>query len=178
MDHLRILYQWIFGCRELVAMVHFGLFGEVYFMASWNCNAGIRKKEIASSSWGGDSCAPRGASWHGLHILGIEGAAIAFFILYMIHSVMVYAVARHLIGFSWSHARRKLLLIIVLFVAMNFISVRLMPLWLGSIFGTVVTFVISIYYLRALVKSVGQQHRLTLRIPAMRLIHNWQQIVN
>jgi len=65
----------------------------------------------------------------GLMTLGIKGVAIAFFILYLAYTAGVYGVARHLTGFCWSAASRRLLLWLLPMVAVTFIAARLLPLW-------------------------------------------------
>ena len=118
----------------------------------------------------------------GLFMFGIEGAAIAFFVLYIIYIAVVYMVARHLTGFSWSHASRRLLLTLLLIVVMTFIVVRLTPLWAGSVFGVIATFVVSLFCMHGLVNRIGYEHRLTsvlFRIWGVkRLMYGLQRISN
>lgn len=108
----------------------------------------------------------------GMVTLGIEGVAIAFFILYVGYTAAVYGVARHLTGFAWSTGNRRLLQRLLPIVAVAFVAGQLLPLWPATVFGIVVTGVITVLCLRGLVQRVGSDHRivrLACRLPGMRL---------
>lgn len=109
--------------------------------------------------------------WTGLMLLGLEGTAVAFFLLYIIYTAAVYAVGRHLIGFSWSLAMRRLLLMLLPVATVAFLAVRLLPLWPATILGLIITIGASVFSLRGLVERVGTNHRIVQRacqIPGMR----------
>jgi enterobacterial common antigen flippase len=107
----------------------------------------------------------------GVMALGIEGAAIAFFVLYLIYTVGVYWVARSLTGFAWSRTSWRLLLWLFPVVAVTFFAGRLLPLWPATIFGLVATVSASVLCLRGLVQRIGPNHRIVraaCRVPGMR----------
>jgi PST family polysaccharide transporter len=109
----------------------------------------------------------------GLWALGLEGVALAFFMLYLAYTAGVYAVARHLTGFAWSAATWRLLGWLLPLVAVTFVAARLLPLWPATVFGGVATVVVSVLCLRGLVERIGAEHRIVraaCRVPGMRLI--------
>jgi PST family polysaccharide transporter len=109
----------------------------------------------------------------GLWALGIEGVSLAFFVLYLIYTAGVYGVARHLTGFAWSAATWQLLFWLLPIVAVAFVAARLLPLWPATVFGGVVTVVVSVLCLRGLVERIGADHRIVRaasRAPGMRWV--------
>lgn len=102
--------------------------------------------------------------WLGLMLLGLEGTALAFFFLYVAYTAVVYAVGRHLIGFSWSVAAKRLLWKVLPVVIVNFIVVRLLPLWPATGLGLVFTVGATVFSLRGLIARVGPNHRLIQRV--------------
>lgn len=109
--------------------------------------------------------------WFGLKLLGLVGTAIAFFVLYVGYTAAVYAVSRHLIGFTWSPATRKLLLLLFPVVVLAFLIARLLPLWPATLIGFAVTLAAAVICLRGLVARIGEEHRIVRRfckVPGMR----------
>ncbi len=109
----------------------------------------------------------------GLVTFGIEGVAVAFFVLYLAYTAGVYGVARHLTGFRWSAASGRLLLWLLPIVAVTFIATRLLPLWPATAFGGVATIVASVLCLRGLLKRIGGNHRIVRAacwMPGMRWV--------
>lgn len=108
-----------------------------------------------------------------LQWVGLQGVAIAFAALYVAYTTATWAVARHLIGFSWSPSSRAVLFRLTLIVVALFIAVRELPLWTGTVVGGLVTLAVSLYCLRGLVARVGPDHRITklgLRVPGVRWV--------
>lgn len=109
----------------------------------------------------------------GLITLGIEGTAIAFFLLYLFYTAAVLAVAHHLTGFAWSIENRRLMAWLLLIVAGTFVAERLLQLWPATLAGLLVTLIASILCLRGLVGRIGRDHRIVRqlsRLPGMRII--------
>lgn len=107
----------------------------------------------------------------GLVTVGIEGVAMAFFILYLGYIVAVYGVARHLTGFRWSAANQRLFRALLPIIAVAFIAARLLPLWPATVFGIVATVVTSVLCLRELAQRIGPDHRIVraaCRAPGVR----------
>lgn len=111
--------------------------------------------------------------WVGLMILGLEGVAIAFFVMHLAYTAGAYGVARHLTGFCWSAASRRLLLQMLPIVALTLLAGRWLPLWMATVFGLVISAVASVQCLRGLVQRIGVEHRIVraaCRIPGVRWV--------
>lgn len=111
--------------------------------------------------------------WAGLFIFGIQGVAIAFFLLYFIHIFLIYSIVRHLINFSWSISCRKLLIIVFSITVISFLSVRILSLWQGSFIGILITCSVAVLSLRRLVRCIDSNNRLVrnlLMLPGMRFV--------
>ncbi|MCF8002806.1 MAG: O-antigen translocase [Chromatiaceae bacterium] len=109
--------------------------------------------------------------WCGLNLVGLEGTAIAFFVLYVVYIVAVYAVGRHLIGFSWSTNTWKLIAGLLPLVAVAFVGTRLLSIWPATVLGVIVTASATVFCFRGLVGRIGAEHhvvRKACRIPGMR----------
>jgi len=117
----------------------------------------------------------------GLNMLGIEGVSVAFFILYLIHILINYGIARHLMGFYWAHTCRRLFLEVISVVIVTFMAVRLLPLWPATLIGLIITIVSLMLCLRGLIKRIGTEHRLAhaaLRIPGVRLMCDFPKVAD
>ncbi len=93
-----------------------------------------------------------GLAWLLVPKLGVSGAGIAFFGLYLWHSVLIYAVVRRLTGFRWSAANRRHGLIMLSFSGLVFLAVGNLPAWLGLLIGSVAVVLTSLYSLRLLLR--------------------------
>jgi PST family polysaccharide transporter len=104
----------------------------------------------------------------GVLYVGTEGAAMAFFVLYVIYTIAVYGISRQLIGFRWTPRTQRLLLLLLPVVVLTFVASRLMSVWSATILTGVVTSVVAILCLRGLVQRVGLDNavvRIACRIP-------------
>ncbi len=109
--------------------------------------------------------------WLALMLVGLEGTAVAFFLLYVGYTTTVYGVGRHLIGFAWSAPSRNLLLLLLPFVSLAFLAARALPLWPASLVSLTITLFTSVLCLRGLVVRIGRDHRIVrmiCQIPGMR----------
>ncbi len=109
----------------------------------------------------------------GLATIGIEGVAIAFFILYIGYTIIVYAVGRHLIRFSWSLKTNKVVWFSLATMLTTFTILQSFPLWIGTILGTLIATITSIVSLCSLIRRIGTEHRYVLaacKIPGVKLI--------
>jgi len=90
---------------------------------------------------------------------GIMGAAVAFAIIYVLHTAAMLVVGRILIGFFWSPGVIQLLLASVLFwlVAMT-LSITTTG-WKGMLFGAVLAMVCALVSLRGLSARLGGDPR-------------------
>jgi enterobacterial common antigen flippase len=87
------------------------------------------------------ACIHVGLVWLLAGRLGVEGAAAAFFGLYLWHSIIIYLFARRLSNFQWSDTNKKLAGIYLLACIIVFCSVHYLPFWLAigigcSVLGT------------------------------------------
>jgi len=101
-----------------------------------------------------------GMIWIGLRVVGLEGVAMAFFLLHVICIAVVCGVARYLIEFSWASATLRLLYIFLPIVMFAFISSRLLSLPVATAFGVIVTATASILCARGLVQRLGSDNRI------------------
>lgn len=109
----------------------------------------------------------------GLLVMGIEGVALAFFILYLLYIATVYWVGHRLTAFRWSSGVQRMLIVLLTIVALSFVAARLVPLWPATVLGLVSSLVATVICLRGLVKRIGQEHRIVraaCRVPGMRFV--------
>lgn len=109
----------------------------------------------------------------GLRQFGIEGVAIAFFVMYIGYVTTVHLVCRHLIGFAWSAECMRIVFFTLPLLAATFLALRVMPLWPASIVGFVLTMVVGVFCLRGLATRVGPEHRImrsVARVPGAKLL--------
>lgn len=109
----------------------------------------------------------------GLHLFGVEGVAIAFFVMYLGYILGVYLVCRHLIGFAWSAECARIALFTLPMLGATFIVCRILPLWPATLAGAVLTLTVSACALRSLAQRVGQEHRVVRalgKVPGVRLL--------
>jgi PST family polysaccharide transporter len=105
-----------------------------------------------------------GLIWIGLKSIGILGVAIAFFALYVVYTIVMLLVTRHLIGFAWSRRTLGLLAIAVPSVAAIFLSRFVLPSEAATAFGLIGTLVVGVLCLRGLTERIGPQHRISRAI--------------
>lgn len=100
----------------------------------------------------------------GLRLYGIEGVAVAFFVMYVGYIVAVHLVSRHLLAFRWSAECTRLGLLLFPTLGVTFIASRFLPVWPATVFGLSLTLAASVLCLRGLVARVGSQHRIVRAI--------------
>ena len=108
-----------------------------------------------------------------LHFMGIEGVAIAFWLLYIFHIFLMLIISRKLINFSWSSAVLKLFGIMIPLVTITFAAGRLLPELPATIAGLVITAGVSAFSLHGLSQRLGPDHKLcnfALKIPILKLL--------
>jgi enterobacterial common antigen flippase len=109
----------------------------------------------------------------GLTTIGLEGVAIAFPILYIGYTIIVYTVGRHLTGFSWSQETNKVVWPTLATLSITFIILLSFPLLIGTIIGAFITIISGILCLCSLVRRIGTEHRFVravCKIPGVKLI--------
>jgi PST family polysaccharide transporter len=91
-----------------------------------------------------------GLSWMGLRVYGLNGSGMAFFGMYVAYWVGIYLIVRHLSGFRWSAANRRLALLFVPLVAAVFTGWYVLPRMVEVMVGVTITLLTGIYSLRTL----------------------------
>jgi PST family polysaccharide transporter len=84
--------------------------------------------------------------------LGLDGAGIAFCCLYLLHSLLVYFIARQRCGFRFSAANEKLLLVFAPATAVAFGGFLWLPFWWATAVGLGATCATGAYALFALAR--------------------------
>ncbi|RFB85170.1 hypothetical protein B5K08_27095 [Rhizobium leguminosarum bv. trifolii] len=93
-----------------------------------------------------------GLAWLFVSRFGTPGAGMAFFGLYVWHSILIYVIVRRLTGFDWSAANRRHALLFLPASALVFAAFCFLPLWPATALGVVAVVVTGIYSLRMLVR--------------------------
>ena len=76
-----------------------------------------------------------GLAWILLPIMGLDGAGVAFFGLYVWHGVLIYAIVRRRTGFRWSPENLKLATLLLPATALTFSLFYLLPSWMAVAAG-------------------------------------------
>ncbi|HEV7717955.1 MAG TPA: O-antigen translocase [Arsenicitalea sp.] len=98
-----------------------------------------------------------GLAWLLLPVLGLNGAGVAFFGLYIWHGVLMYVIVRRLSGFRYSAANLKLGLVFLPAGAIVFAAVSVLPFWPATGIGAIAVVIASIYSLIELLKLLPLQ---------------------
>ncbi len=109
----------------------------------------------------------------GLVWFGLEGVAIAFFVLYVGYIVTVYFLCRHLTGFSWSKGSRRIALFTLPLSLILFILSRNLPVLPAALIGIAASVVTAGFCIQELVRRLGKDSLLVQRIitlPGVKLI--------
>jgi antigen flippase len=95
----------------------------------------------------------------GVHLFGLEGGGIAFFVQYAIYSFVCYAIVHRLTGFRWTPANRKLWLLFGPMIVAVFVIGRFHFLndTVSFAANAAITVVAALYSLTALVKLVSTE---------------------
>lgn len=110
----------------------------------------------------------------GIHLLGLLGVAVAYFILYAVYVLTVLITAHALTGFKWSAGSLRLIAVSCAALAACFLAVKTLDLWPATLLGLLASIAAALYSLRQLAQRLGEDHGLTrlarrvffIRIPA------------
>lgn len=86
--------------------------------------------------------------------LGLPGATMAFFGLYIWHGMLVYVIVRRLTDFRWSAANRRTGLFMLLFIGGVFGAFLVLPTAIATAIGVLGTLLSAVYSLRILCQLV------------------------
>lgn len=109
----------------------------------------------------------------GLIWFGLEGVAIAFFVLYLFYIAAVYVLCRHLTGFKWSTDCRRIALYTLPVSLIMFIASRYLSALPSALLGITVAVAIGVFCFRELVRRLGAEHRIVqyiLKIPGVKIV--------
>lgn len=102
--------------------------------------------------------------WVGISYLGLEGTGMAFFGLYVIHTIIILAVVHHLSGFQWSATSLSLIGVISVGVAFAFLLPRFTSQNIALVFGGLLTLISIIFTLIVLYRLVGPEWIIDFRV--------------
>lgn len=111
--------------------------------------------------------------YFGLKLFGLAGVAIAFFVQYIIYTVIVFYFAQHLIKFRWTAPSKNLLVNISALIIIAFITSKILPNSIGVIIGLIISVLgisVSILGLIDRLDRFNPVVLLVLRIPGINLI--------
>ena len=92
-----------------------------------------------------------GLAWVLLPIIGLAGAGVAFFGLYVWHGVLIYAIVRRLTGFRWSRENLRLGMLFLPATALTFSFFYLLPSWMAVAVGLGLSVLCGIHSVRTLI---------------------------
>lgn len=93
-----------------------------------------------------------GFAWLLVPKFGTPGAGMAFFGLYLWHSILIYVIVRRYTGFRWSPANRRHALLFLPASGLVFTAFFVLPPWSAMVIGCVAVIVSGLYSLRMLVE--------------------------
>jgi O-antigen/teichoic acid export membrane protein len=96
-----------------------------------------------------------GLAWICIAQFGLAGAGAAFFGLYVWHGILIYVIVRRMSGFRWSAANRKVGVLFLSLTGLVFSGFYLLPFWLASAIGALVTLLSGVYSVRVLLSLVS-----------------------
>jgi PST family polysaccharide transporter len=94
-------------------------------------------------------------AWVCISYRGLDGAGIAFFLSYVFHGVLIYAVVRRLSAFRWSAENRTTGLLLLSLITVVFCACLALPLLPATIIGTIAVAIATVYSLRVLVNLMS-----------------------
>lgn len=86
---------------------------------------------------------------------GLSGTGIAYFVSYIFHCILIYAIVSQLSGFRWSAANRRTGLLFLSLIAVVFCGFYVLSPLLATGVGTLAVFLSGVYSIRVLVNLVS-----------------------
>jgi len=96
-----------------------------------------------------------GLAWVLVATLGVNGAGVAFFLAYVFHAFMIYAVVRNLTGFAWSGSNRQLGFFFLGLIGLVFCAFWALAPWAATGVGVVALLASGVHSVRTLVRLVS-----------------------
>lgn len=104
-----------------------------------------------------------GLAWLLVSEFGTPGAGMAFFGLYVWHSILIYVIVRRLTGFRWSPANRRHALLFLPASGLVVSVFLLLPLWPATVIGLAAVALCGLYSLRMLIDLLPESVQATMR---------------
>ncbi len=104
--------------------------------------------------------------------IGLAGAGLAFFGLYVWHGSLIYFIVRRLSGFRWSVANWKIARLFLPAIALTFCGFHFLPAWLATIVGVLAALLSGVFSTRLLLRLISLDRLPTpvrLLVKALRL---------
>lgn len=146
-----LFYSAKFG--PAVELLRWFCLGMLLRVASWPMGFVLLAKGAGSAFFWSEllsNLTQIGLVWVGVKVLGIEGAGVGFFSMYVLYWFGIYAVVRRLSGFRWSAANRQWFMRFVPLIALVFLSWYLLPRTAAEVLGVLATACTGVYSLRRL----------------------------
>ena len=96
----------------------------------------------------------------GLSLYGVLGVAFAFFVMYLIYTIAVCMVCRHLIAFRWSHSSLREIIFSSFAFAAALMMCKFLPIMYSLWLGSVLVVFVGIISVRGIAIRLGNDHRL------------------
>lgn len=114
-----------------------------------------------------------GLAWLLVPVVGLDGAGMAFFGLYVFYAAIIYPIARRITGFRWSPVNRRLGLLFVPLIGLVFAGFHVLPSRASTAVGLLAVLLSSAVSLRLLTVLASDSlprplRRLLERIPLLR----------
>jgi PST family polysaccharide transporter len=100
----------------------------------------------------------------GLMIMSLEGVAIAFFMVYVVYTLLIYRTCRSVINFSWTKQCIKCISFACSILMVAFIISRMLPIWPATCLGLILMTAVTVISIRGLAYRIGREHRLIAHI--------------
>jgi O-antigen/teichoic acid export membrane protein len=100
-----------------------------------------------------------------VQVVGLDGAGMAFFGLYVWHGILIYVIVRKIAGFRWSAENARLGLSVLALTGLVFGSTELLPTVPAMVIGTLTTLGCGVYCLKTLLTILGPEHALIQKLP-------------
>jgi enterobacterial common antigen flippase len=154
---IRMLYSSEFAvAAEILRWQIIGIFGRIVtwpmgfvLVAKGRAKTFFWTELLASSLQLGFACA-------GMHLFGVIGLGIAFSLVYLIYSPIIFFIVHRETGFRWSASNEKLLLLAMtaIIVVFLFSGAKELGYWAPSV-GATITVAVGVASLKALLARVG-----------------------
>jgi PST family polysaccharide transporter len=106
-------------------------------------------------------------------VLGIIGAGMAFFLLYVVHVLVMKFLVHREDGFTWTRANKSDFALLSSVFAGSFVILHFMPKWTGAVTICCVALLAGFYSLRRMMTIFGiSSYKETIRIVKKKAVFN------